>query len=101
MMTSGSVVAALAGWTNANAAAAMIQWMAFMATSLFAGGGMPPHGGRILRNCYSDATAISAERMTNSCSLWLAMHDKDEATAGHHALAIPPQYLCFRLGTPS
>src|SRR5262249_53087433 len=30
------------GKTNASAAAVMIQWMAFMATSLFAGGGMPP-----------------------------------------------------------
>jgi len=42
---------------------------------------MPPHGGRIIRNCYSDATAFSAERATNSCSLSLANTGK-RALAG-------------------
>src|ERR1700742_3105535 len=49
-----------------------------MATSLFAGGGMPPHGGKIIRSCHSDATAFSALRAMNSCSLRLAKTGKDE-----------------------
>src|SRR5215470_12208344 len=34
--------------------------MAFMTTSLHAGGGIPPHGGRIIRNCHSNATACAS-----------------------------------------
>src|SRR5262245_51616628 len=52
----GSDCAACVGSTNESATAAIIQRMAFMTTSLHAGGGMPPHGGRIIRNCHSNAT---------------------------------------------
>jgi hypothetical protein len=41
---------------------------------------MPPHGGRIIPICHSDATAVSAGRAMNSCSLWLAKTCRDEET---------------------
>jgi len=41
---------------------------------------MPSQEGTIIRNCHSDATAFSAERATNSFSLWLAKTGKDKET---------------------
>src|SRR5215475_1258235 len=58
MITSGSVCAAWAGWTNVSAAAAPIECMAFMTTSLVAGARCPTEG-TIIRNCHSAAADVA------------------------------------------
>src|SRR4051794_36002625 len=79
--------------------------MAFMISPSVVRGGRCPAEGTIVRNCHSDATAFSAGRAMNSCSLWMAhvqqqLARSDQAIAERH-LASPNQELWWSLSAQS